>query len=103
MKQLCIDDSADDNITDEKLSESSHVISEDMLTLSEEEKSDIRQTFHVSDSVESNTEKVLSSYFINVFEEPDVLVEDNDRVFKLLKDYQNREGCNLKEMMKDVR
>ena len=118
MKQLCIDDVTDDVTDDvmddvkddikcdngkEKPDTNSHVFSEEMPSLSEQEKSNFLNTCQAS-SLHGNThDQVLESYFINVFEEPSSQVSDNYHVAKLLKDYQKREGCNVKDLMEGFR
>ncbi|XP_045213190.2 programmed cell death protein 2-like [Mercenaria mercenaria] len=110
MKQLCLDDVTDDatnDVTDDDMAEDkpsnpSHVLAEDMPSLSEQEKLNLLHTFNASSSNNNAADKVLESSFINVFEEPCGLVEDNHHVAKLIKDYQKREGCNLKEMLNDL-
>lgn len=119
IKQLCIDDVTDEDVTDddvtdditdhvtcgnggEKPDSASHVLSEDMPSLSEQEKSNFLNTCQASSSRVNVDDKVLESYFINVFEEPSSQADDNYHVAKLLKDYQKREGCNVKDLMEGV-
>ena len=103
LQQMCLDDVEDDrDSTMSDVSDSlSHVLADDILPkLSNEER---LQTLKALQSDYSNADfatdnRPLCSFFINVFEE-ETRVEETGHITELLKNYEENEGCSLREML----
>lgn len=103
LQQLCIDDGTYENFPDNTECTTSHIVAEDMPLISENDKTNLLKSMQASNGARSGANKVLLSYFINVFAEPAIQEEDTNHVARLLKDYQKREGCSVKDMLDEPR
>lgn len=98
-----ISDVIEDSMEAEKAVENVQILSEDMPSLSEQQKSEALRKFKTC-SKQADSGQWLKSYYINVFEEQSIgEEEESGHVTKLLSEYQKREGCSIHDLVETSR
>lgn len=96
-------DVTEDSMEEEQAIETVQILSEDVPSLSEQQKSEALSKFKTC-SKQADSGQWLKSYYIDVFEEQSIgEEEESGHVTKLLSEYQKREGCSIHDLVETSR
>lgn len=103
LQQMCIEDINEETSSSGLNEHMEHIQVDDIPVLTDEERSRAMKALQDESTTADGENKMLQSFFITVIEEPDDYDFKDNHVHRLLKDYEKREGCSMKEMLYDTK